>query len=284
MGRGILLISAVFIMLIGPVISEDPLVLAKHSILFGYTDSTNGTGSFSSYNELGSQIKKTGYGSGTIANKMIIRSNQTSYIYQNLSDDYYDIRSAFAVSVGRSMAYKSRYIAIGTGYYAAHPLYFNISLCDKFQIENYASETSMAKTTHYATAIKGTLIAGSTTRHSDKRYDFDSGKVAMKLAEAVINGSSNLKMVHSDTHDNHYDKGTWSIAAIDIDEVYTGNFNLNTNMSLSWPVVSLVSENSWLPCCYGGWKNMSVTSKEGFSKDIKGIFNCTCYNGTVKFI
>jgi hypothetical protein len=91
-------------------------------------------------------------------------------------------------------------------------------------------------------------------------------------------------MVHSDTHDNHYDKGTWSIAAIDIDEVYTGNFNLNTNMSLSWPVVSLVSENSWLPCCYGGWKNMSVTSKEGFSKDIKGIFNCTCYNGTVKFI
>ena len=76
-------------------------------------------------------------------------------------------------------------------------------------------------------------------------------------------------MVHSDTHDKHYDKGTWSIADIDLDEVYTGTFDLKTNMSLSWPVVSVVSEDPWLPCCFGGWKNMSSTNKEGFGTDVK---------------
>jgi hypothetical protein len=284
MMKAILLILVVLIIFIRPAISEDPLFATKQSLLFGYTDSTNGKGSFSSYNELGSQIKKTGYGSGVLANKMVIGSNQTSYIYRNLSEDYYSISSALAVLASRNMAYKPQSMIIGTGFYAAHPLYFNMSLSDKFQIKNYASETSMAKTTQYATAINGTLIAGSTTKHSNRGYNFDSGKVAMKLAEAVINGSTNLRMVHSDTHDNHYDKGTWSIAAIDIDEVYTGTFNLNTNMSLSWPVISIMSEDYWLPCCYGGWKNLSSTNKEDFSTDAKRIFDCTCYNGTVKII
>lgn len=280
--KEILLVTAVLILFIGPVISEDPLFTTKQSLLFGYTDSTSGNGSFSSYDELGNQVTKQSYGSGAIVNRMIIGSNQTAYIYQNLSEDYYNISSAFAVLASRSTAYKPHCMTIGTGYYAANPLYFNISLGDKFQIKNYAAETSMAKATQYATAINGTLIAGSTTKHSNKGYNFDSGKVAMKLAEAVINGSSNLKMVHSDTHNNHYDKGAWSIAAIDIDEVYTGTFNLKTNMSLSWPVVSVVSEDSWLPCCFWGWKNLSSANKEGFGTDAGRIFDCTCYNGTRK--
>ena len=146
----------------------------------------DGNGSFSSYGELSNQVTKINYGSGKIANRMVIGSNQTIYIYQNLSEDYYNIISAFAVLASRSMAYKPRYMTIGTGYYAVHPLYFNISLGDKFQIKNYAAETSMAKTTQYATAINGTLIAGSTTRHTNKGYNLDSGRIALKLAETVI--------------------------------------------------------------------------------------------------
>jgi hypothetical protein len=263
-------VLAVLILFIGPTISEDALFATKQSILFGYTDSTNGNGSFSSYDELSNLVKKTCYGSGTIANRMMMGSNQALYIYQNLSENYYNISSAFAVLASHNMVYKPRSMTIGTGYYAANPLYFNISLGDKFQIKNYAAETSMAKNTQYVTAINGTLIAGSTTKYSNKGYNFASGRIALNLAEAVINGSSNLRMVHSDTHDK-----------LDVDQVYTGTFNLKTNMSLSWPVVSLVSEDSWLPCCYGGWENMSTLDNEGFGMDAKMIFDCTCHNGGV---
>jgi hypothetical protein len=42
-------------------------------------DSTNGTSSFSSYDKL-EELKKTNYGSGTIENKMLTGSNQTSNV------------------------------------------------------------------------------------------------------------------------------------------------------------------------------------------------------------
>jgi hypothetical protein len=36
-------------------------------------------------------------------------------------------------------------------------------------------------------------------------------------------------------------------------------------------------ENSWLPCCFEGWKDMMSFDKKGFTADAKGVFDCTCY-------
>jgi len=35
--------------------------------------------------------------------------------------------------------------------------------------------------------------------------------------------------------------------------------------------------NSWLPCCFEGWKDMMSFDKEGFAADTKSVFDCTCY-------
>ena len=34
---------------------------------------------------------------------------------------------------------------------------------------------------------------------------------------------------------------------------------------------------SWLPCCYEGWNDMSLLDQKGFGTDAKGIFDCTCH-------
>jgi hypothetical protein len=33
---------------------------------------------------------------------------------------------------------------------------------------------------------------------------------------------------------------------------------------------------AWLPCCYGGWFDMSLQDRKGHSAE--GIFNCSCYS------
>jgi hypothetical protein len=39
---------------------------------------------------------------------------------------------------------------------------------------------------------------------------------------------------------------------------------------------------SWLPCCYEGWNDMSLPDLKGIGADAKGVFDCSCYKGTTK--
>jgi hypothetical protein len=39
---------------------------------------------------------------------------------------------------------------------------------------------------------------------------------------------------------------------------------------------------SWLSCCYDGWENMEYSYQKDFGLDVKGVFDCTCFNGTMK--
>ena len=40
--------------------------------------------------------------------------------------------------------------------------------------------------------------------------------------------------------------------------------------------------DSWLPCCYEGWKDIMYFDKTGFGIDAEGIFDCTCKKETAK--
>jgi len=35
--------------------------------------------------------------------------------------------------------------------------------------------------------------------------------------------------------------------------------------------------DSWLPCCYAGWKDLMPFDKKGFGDAANGVFDCTCY-------
>jgi len=39
---------------------------------------------------------------------------------------------------------------------------------------------------------------------------------------------------------------------------------------------------SWLPCCYVDWIDMSFPDQNGFGTSARGVFDCTCYRETAK--
>jgi hypothetical protein len=41
-------------------------------------------------------------------------------------------------------------------------------------------------------------------------------------------------------------------------------------------------ENSWLPCCFEGWKDLMPLDKKGFAADTKSVFDCTCYKEIIR--
>jgi len=278
-------------MLIGPVASlisdNDIFINVTQNILFNYSDSINGSGSFASNNEFGilgrEQLKKTDSGSGTIKKEMLIDSNLTAHIDIGDNDSIH-LRTSVGVLANRIMDYAPRTMTIGSGYYVANPVHFNSRLCDMIQIKNYPSETSMIQEIKYETAINGSLKAITKSVDSIDEGDygygtFYSGWIYMNHSGKVTDGTTHIGVVHSDTHDRHWDKSAWSIANLDVDEVYSGTFGLETAMSLFWPVAESVEEDSWLPCCFEGWKAMPQLYQEAAGKDTKGIFDCTCYKG-----
>ncbi len=278
--REILLVLAILIMIIRPVISEDPLYTITNGIAFNYSDNTNGQGSFAGYNNLindrQEQLKSTNSGSGVIEREMLIGSYQR--IYADL--EYYSILSSSVIVAKNTMNYEPRTMAVGSGYYVSHPVRFNSRLGDKIQVKNYPSETAMVREIMYAAAINEDLRSGTATTHLYTGNYSDIGLGFIGLSEKVADGTTHIGVVHSSTHDRHYDKSAWGISSVAVDEVYSGTFDIKTNMSLVWPVFRFESDYSWLPCCSGGWNDMSSSDKKGFGMSANRIFDCSCYTKT----
>ncbi|MGV8174410.1 MAG: hypothetical protein ACP5OU_01765 [Methanothrix sp.] len=70
---------------------------------------------------------------------------------------------------------------------------------------------------------------------------------------------------------------TWKKPLILIDEDYIGSYHIEKNMSLYTVSDDEEEElDSWLPCCSGGFSDMSYLDAETF-KSASGIFDCTCF-------
>jgi hypothetical protein len=77
-------------------------------------------------------------------------------------------------------------------------------------------------------------------------------------------------------------KSAWHDPYIEVDDDYTGSFDFATKMNSTLPVHESTDEDSWLPCCSGGWVDMMYSEKKDFGADAKGIFDCTCLKGLKK--
>ncbi len=65
--------------------------------------------------------------------------------------------------------------------------------------------------------------------------------------------------------------------SIDIDEDYWGTYHIEKNMTIEVPYHLLQKKDDWLPCCFGGFADMSAYDREKTFKSAKGIFDCTCF-------
>jgi hypothetical protein len=83
--------------------------------------------------------------------------------------------------------------------------------------------------------------------------------------------------------DTKYDLKHQNYPALSMgEERYYGTYNLMQKINMK-SVFNLANDTdyydteSWLPCCYEGWKDLMPFDKKSFGADAKGVFDCTCY-------
>jgi hypothetical protein len=274
-------------MLVGLAMSAGPIEERSTGVLFNYEDSISGNGNFASYNKLVVQgphsdarvisrlanvyLQKANHGSGSIEKESIIKSTESRQT--QIDPDMIYSYGLIAALDNNSMVYSPQTIAIGSGYYSIHPVSFSSLLGDLAQIKNYASKTSMGQEIDYAHAINIDRVASVEDDYFDKGDAKSLSKTFMNLNEDVTSGTARIEMLQGGTRKS---KTAWSDPDIDVDQVYTGTFNYATKMNLTVPVNKIVSEDYWLPCCSGGWMNMTYSDKKSFGTDAKGFFDCNC--------
>jgi len=285
--RKILLVMLSLTVLVGQAMSADTLEERSKGVLFSYEDSIFGYGNFVSNNKIVAQgphadarvhgrladvyLQKMTHGSGSIERESIITSTESTK--SQISPDVVYNYGLIAALDNHSMVYGPQTMSIGTGYYATHLVNFNSLLGDKTQIKNYASKTSMGHEINYAHAINMDLVASVEDDYFDTGDAKSLTRTLMNLEGDVTDGTAHLKMLQGGTRRS---KIGWSNPDIDIDQIHTGTFNFATKMNLTVPVYKSVSEDSWLPCCSGGWDGMNYNDKKSFGASAKGVFDCTC--------
>jgi hypothetical protein len=290
----ILLAMLSLTMLVGLAMSADgPLEESSKGVQFSYEDSTSGSGLFASNNKIVAQgphadprvlsrladvyLQKMTHGSGSIERESIITSTESTKT--QIDPDVIYVFGLIAALDNNSMVYGPQTMSIGTGYYDTHPVNFNSLLGDKTQIKNYASKTSMGQEINYAHGINMDQVASVEDDYSGWESAKSLTRTLMNLNGGVTSGTAHLEMLQGGSRKS---KNAWSNLDINVDQVYTGTFEFATKMNLTVPVHKTVSEDSWLPCCSGGWEDLMNLDKKDFGADAKGIFDCTCPKGLAK--
>ena len=291
--RKTLLVVLSFTLLMGLAMSADPIEIKSEGTKFNYEDSISGSGIFASNNKIVAQgphsdarvfsrlanvyLQKINHGSGSIERESIITSTESRQT--QIDPDVIYSYGLIAALDNSSMVYSPQTMAIGKGYYAAHPVNFSSLLGDMALIKNYASKTSMGQEIDYAHGINMDRVASVEDDYYDTGEAKSLTKTFMNLEGEVTDGTANLKVLQGGSRKS---KSAWVKPDIYIDQVYTGTFDFATKMNLTVPVYKSVEEDSWLPCCFGGWDSMNLNDKKGYGASAKGIFDCTCFKGLAK--
>lgn len=289
----ILLAMLSLVMLVGLAMSTEPLEVRSESMQFNYEDSISGHGNFASNNKITTQgphadprvtmrladvyLQKMSHGSGSIERESIITSNESTN--NQIDPDVIYAFGLIAALDNHSMVYGPQAMAIGNGYYVTHPVKFNSLLGENAQVKNYASKTSMGQEISYAHGINMNQVASVEDDYYDTGVAKSLTKTLMNLEGEVTDGTANLKVLQGGSRKS---KSAWVKPDIYVDQVYTGTFDFATKMNLTVPVYKSVEEDSWLPCCFGGWDGMNLNDKKGYGASAKGIFDCTCFKGLAK--
>ncbi len=177
--------------------------------------------------------------------------------------------------------------AYGTGWYAANPIGYNSLLKDKNVAKSYQEGASMHRQIEYTHALKGDLAvdincSAPTATASGK------GSLSMKIDDDVTQGSmhigellNNPKVFSFKPNENETilgHKAALKDPLIEIDNDYTGNFQVQQTMKLDISKSPKYWMEDWLPCCSGGFFDIPSHNFDKERGSQKGIFDCTCRN------
>lgn len=287
---GQLAISLFFLLLIMHLnsISADGILIAgdTHGIVFDSKDSINGNGSFSNYNYLDNlgihvdnrwdeqtaQMKliKKEHGCGYLQRQSLLNSMKS--VQHLMVDQTYNLTNSYTrnmVTEAKKMISSPMVIRPGVGYYSAHPIKQNDLFSDLLWIKDYASETSMDQEIFKAHAVQGKLSAAVEDIYlvNDKNGPQDLSRIAFKSEIAIQNGTGHLGFLQGNDEDSR-----WCALVdpdIDIEQSFSGNFLVDSNLTFNWPAKREYNEDYWLDCCSGGWNNLSIADKRNFGQNLR---------------
>jgi len=101
-----------------------------------------------------------------------------------------------------------------------------------------------------------------------------TGSIMLNL-ESAFTGKGHIGMLSAI---NETGKGHFGVPEIEIDEDYIGTFSLSKKMSDKFEYNWMSGSDDWLPCCSGGWNDMSYRAKKDFGYSANDVFDCTCFS------
>jgi hypothetical protein len=262
------------------------------NLTFSFEQSVQGNGYWMTYKyaKMGNlQFKDYVHGSGSIDNENTLVAQALHYSMHPYYADWYDFnQSCIQFKEDNAMVYAPMNIAVGTGYYAAHPVAYDSLLKEKTWGKNLRSGTVMHQEIEYAHAIDKEL---DLTLKEKWNHTYDPvweqvGVTQMRINEDVTDGKIHIAVIQagsipqSDPYTGQIGAIStvgWKNPSIDIDEDYWGTYHVEKNMTLEVPYKRVQKNEDWLPCCSGGWETMPLYAQRGFGASTAGIFDCTCF-------
>ena len=164
----------------------------------------------------------------------------------------------------------------GTGWYASHPVEYNSLLKERTDARNYQAGAQMLHQIEYARGFRKDIgVTLNCTGPILKAKG--AGITEMKIEEDVTQGT-----VHVGATLTRLDKmakgaktaGGVKSPLILIDEDYIGSFKIKKSMKINAQKSEVKEISDWLPCCFGGYFDMTDYDRKWLNED--GVFDCNC--------
>ena len=222
----------------------------------------HGSGSYSGESEcrVQNQATYTNTMDYDLTNQQLIRFNKsTDYAYAASSFDFgKSFRAAAFQSKGQEAICIKNYAGYNLG---------GISMNALFRDLDVLSSNTSAK-------LSFTRKTGAEDYSSALASLNERGSVMLNL-ESAFTGKGHIGMLNAinATGERHI-----GVPDIEIDEDYIGTFSLSKKMSQDFEYNWKREADDWLPCCSGGWNDMSYTTRKYFGLNANGVFDCTCFS------
>jgi hypothetical protein len=293
---------------------DNPTTLEEKNLRFNFEQNVSGTGFFAAYKYAqmpdaigtegrlfnGVEARNKAHGSGKLDtdSMMYAESSYTNKTWINgaldedeeIIEDEEEATSIIQMKEDSKMTYSPLAMGIGLRYYDLHPIAFNALLKEEDWLKNRDGLNSLHHLVDQAHGLNRML---------DARIDSTSDETnnTMNIEEDLVDGRAHFGVLHfagipvdeEPEEDDAEEEGqvlglamkAWKKPLIELDEDYVGSFHLKKNMNLHTYLEEEEKEDSWLPCCSGGFSNMNYADAKAF-KSAKGIFDCTCFRVPIK--
>jgi hypothetical protein len=286
---------------------DNPTTLEEKNLKFNFEQNVIGTGFFTAYKYAqmpealgtegrlfnGVEAKNKAHGSGKIDTDSNINA-ESSYTNKTWINGAYDedgeeiedeegATSSIQMKEDSKMTYSPLVMGIGSGYYTLNPVAFNSLLKEEDWIKNRDGLNSLHHMVDQAHGLNKVLDAQS-----------DATNNTMNIEEDLVDGRAHFGVLQLEgiPVDEVPEEGSeeeseevqvlglamkaWKKPLIELDEDYVGNFHIKKNMNIYTYSEDEEKEDSWLPCCSGGFSDMNYADANAF-KSAKGVFDCTCF-------